>query len=334
MLLRPKQTPHDEGRLTPRMWSWQGTQREEVGRSEAGIGRFAEFSRLSARMVELSLQQAQRDLTLRGALPNKEAPGSWPFLGTSIDAQKLAQPPVENAGIPGTVAGKAAVNGTAHLDPQPAHGTPREWRSPNLAVLYSRTRVMIRGMTHYWRGSAAIGNLRRCWKSAQKDHRFSIFRARILRGLTLASQHTDYIRQRTALLIGHWSRRGARTFQFLTDQTSARVKILTQSKPLQRLKHACPELRMLMARLPAVCAVIKNKFASAKGYRCPDCGRKVGFRSQPRNLMERYILPLFLTQPVRCAECFRRDYRLIFTPVHERSPHHDETADHIQRNAA
>jgi hypothetical protein len=27
---------------------------------------------------------------------------------------------------------------------------------------------------------------------------------------------------------------------------------------------------------------------------------------------------MFLLQPVRCGECFRRDYRLIFTPVHER----------------
>ena len=34
--------------------------------------------------------------------------------------------------------------------------------------------------------------------------------------------------------------------------------------------------------------------------------------------MERYILPLFLLQPVRCGECFRRDYRLIFTRVRER----------------
>jgi hypothetical protein len=24
-------------------------------------------------------------------------------------------------------------------------------------------------------------------------------------------------------------------------------------------------------------------------------------------------------QPVRCGECFRRDYRFIFIPVHERS---------------
>jgi hypothetical protein len=53
-------------------------------------------------------------------------------------------------------------------------------------------------------------------------------------------------------------------------------------------------------------------------YRCNDCGSEVGFRSRRRTLTERFILPLFLLQPVRCGECFRRDYRLIFTPVRNR----------------
>jgi hypothetical protein len=53
-------------------------------------------------------------------------------------------------------------------------------------------------------------------------------------------------------------------------------------------------------------------------YRCRDCGSEVGFRSRRRTLAERFVLPLFLLQPVRCGECFRRDYRLIFTPVRER----------------
>lgn len=55
-------------------------------------------------------------------------------------------------------------------------------------------------------------------------------------------------------------------------------------------------------------------------YFCYDCGSEVGFRSRRRTLTERYILPLFLLQPVRCAECFRRDYRLIFTQVRDRLP--------------
>ena len=53
-------------------------------------------------------------------------------------------------------------------------------------------------------------------------------------------------------------------------------------------------------------------------YRCDDCGCEVGFRSRRRNFSERYLLPVFLLQPVRCSECFRRDYRLIFTPVRDR----------------
>ena len=53
-------------------------------------------------------------------------------------------------------------------------------------------------------------------------------------------------------------------------------------------------------------------------YRCRDCGSESGFRSRRRTLTERLILPLLLMQPVRCGECFRRDYRLIFTPVRDR----------------
>ena len=53
-------------------------------------------------------------------------------------------------------------------------------------------------------------------------------------------------------------------------------------------------------------------------YRCRDCGSEVGFRSRRRTWTERFLLPLFLLQPVRCGECFRRDYRLIFTPVRDR----------------
>lgn len=53
-------------------------------------------------------------------------------------------------------------------------------------------------------------------------------------------------------------------------------------------------------------------------YRCRDCGSEMGFRSRRRTFSERFILPIFLLQPVRCGECFRRDYRLIFTPVRPR----------------
>ena len=53
-------------------------------------------------------------------------------------------------------------------------------------------------------------------------------------------------------------------------------------------------------------------------YRCNDCGSEVAFRSRRRSLIERFVLPLVLMQPVRCGECFRRDYRMIFTPVRNR----------------
>lgn len=53
-------------------------------------------------------------------------------------------------------------------------------------------------------------------------------------------------------------------------------------------------------------------------YKCRDCGSDIGFRSRRRTFTERFLLPLMLLQPVRCGECFRRDYRLIFTPVRDR----------------
>lgn len=73
-------------------------------------------------------------------------------------------------------------------------------------------------------------------------------------------------------------------------------------------------------------------------FHCQDCGGESGFRSRPRTLSERYLLPIFLLQPVRCAECFRRDYRLIFMPVKERMPEtHKRTtpaAPNSERNVA
>jgi hypothetical protein len=53
-------------------------------------------------------------------------------------------------------------------------------------------------------------------------------------------------------------------------------------------------------------------------YECRDCGSEVGFRSRRRTLMERFVLPLMLLRPVRCGECFRREYRLVFTKVRDR----------------
>jgi hypothetical protein len=57
---------------------------------------------------------------------------------------------------------------------------------------------------------------------------------------------------------------------------------------------------------------------SSRTYTCPDCGNNVGFRSRPRSVAERFVLPLLLLRPVRCGNCFRRDYRPIFLRVRER----------------
>lgn len=61
-------------------------------------------------------------------------------------------------------------------------------------------------------------------------------------------------------------------------------------------------------------------FRKYLAFHCDDCGSDTGFRSRRRTFSERYLLPLFLLQPVRCAECFRRDYRLLFVPVKHRLP--------------
>lgn len=274
MLLPRKQKTHDDEGLTPHVWLWKSPQREEVGRSKAGVARFPELSKLSAKMVELSLQEAQLDRTLPGDVPNRLAPVTWPFVGTSADAQRHAQLPLDNAEKAGTVAQSATLPGTQHLIPQTGQRAAHTSRSSNFSILYSRT----------------------------------------------------------AFLLGRWSGRTGKTLQSLMVRITARVKIPLHSKRLQRLKPRYAKLRMLMERASGVGAVIRKKLA--KEYRCRDCGRKVGFRSHPRNLMERYVLPLLLMRPVRCAQCFRRDYRLTLTPVPEYSPDHDETVDRIHRNAA
>ena len=57
----------------------------------------------------------------------------------------------------------------------------------------------------------------------------------------------------------------------------------------------------------------------SKPFRCHECGGLQGFRSRPRSLAEKYVLPLLLLRPVRCGDCFRRSYRSIFVAVQERN---------------
>lgn len=330
MFLRRKQKPNNDEQRIPRVWSWHATEREEVGRSKTGTVPFAEFSKLTARMVELSLREAQRDRALRGTFPNKLNSVSLPLPWPSPDVQRITSPPTESAGRQETA--PQGVVGATPLNAPQAHGTLGGLRIANFAVLYSRATIILQEMANSWNevrrtlgsglarlrftSSAVVGNLRDYWKSVQKDHRLATFRARI--GHLTIAVHTDLIPQRTALLIGCWSR-WTTTAQFLAKRLSARLRILTNSHPLRRLRYECR----------------KNlRFPFAKPYRCRDCGKGVGFRSHPRTLMERYILRLTLMQPVRCAECARRDYRLISTPVRKRSDHRDESSDPIHRDAA
>ena len=322
MFLRRKQKRSDDEQPVPGVWSWQATEREEVGRSNSGTASSAEFSKLTAKMVELSLQEAQRQR--RHRVPEKLSAVPSPLPSTVV---QRTERPTESAGRPET--GAVAAPLTRLL----ADAAPGGLRVASFAVLYSRATIILREITNYcnevlrtlvsWLArlrliaSAVVGNLRDSWKSAQKDHRLATFRARIGH-LRIDVQRTDLFRQRTALLIGSWSR-WATTAQFLAEKLSARLRILANSQPLRRLRYGWR----------------KNlRFPFAKPYRCRDCGKWVGFRSRRRTWMERYILPLTLMQPVCCAECSRRDYRLIFTPVSERSHHRDESKNPIHRDAS
>ena len=56
----------------------------------------------------------------------------------------------------------------------------------------------------------------------------------------------------------------------------------------------------------------------SKQFQCPDCGSSNGYRSRRRNFYEKFILPVFLSQPVRCANCFRRSHVSMLVEVPER----------------
>jgi hypothetical protein len=55
-----------------------------------------------------------------------------------------------------------------------------------------------------------------------------------------------------------------------------------------------------------------------KPFQCKDCGSVQGYRSRPRNSIEKYLLPALFLRPVRCADCFRRSYQPGFVLVRER----------------
>jgi hypothetical protein len=56
----------------------------------------------------------------------------------------------------------------------------------------------------------------------------------------------------------------------------------------------------------------------SKQYQCPDCGGSEGYRSRRRNVLEKYLLPVFMLQPARCMSCYRRTHVSIFMHLPER----------------
>ena len=273
MLLRNRQKPDDE-HLIPHLWTWHGSARKQDGPAKNGTARYAEFSKLSAQMVELSLQEAQRERNLRGASPKNPSTFSSPLVWPT-DLQNITRPATESLERPGT-ARKSAVAFNA-VNPPQTHGTPRELRFPDFAVLYSRARIILQGMANCWNevpprmhslrgrlrvaGSDAFASMRGRWKSVQNDQRLAAVRERILRRLTIAAQRMQLICQRTALLIGCWSRWTATITQFLAAQISANLTMVSHSQPLQHVRHACQKkFRALTTRAPVVWAVM-NKFA-------------------------------------------------------------------------
>jgi hypothetical protein len=45
---------------------------------------------------------------------------------------------------------------------------------------------------------------------------------------------------------------------------------------------------------------------------CPRCGSSEVFYSRRRGFAEKWVLPLAMLRPFRCAECFQRYYRSAF----------------------
>ena len=63
--------------------------------------------------------------------------------------------------------------------------------------------------------------------------------------------------------------------------------------------------------------MVRNQYFSRQ-YQCPDCGGSDAYRSRRRTFLEKYILPVFLLQPARCANCFRRANVSMLVSVRDR----------------
>ena len=55
-------------------------------------------------------------------------------------------------------------------------------------------------------------------------------------------------------------------------------------------------------------------------FHCSECGHDEAYRSRPRGVFERYLLPLLMLRPVRCERCYRRTYALRSIPARLHAP--------------
>jgi hypothetical protein len=55
-------------------------------------------------------------------------------------------------------------------------------------------------------------------------------------------------------------------------------------------------------------------------FYCRGCGSGEAYHSRPRGFFEKYVLPFFLLQPVRCDRCYHRSYIFKTIPALERVP--------------
>jgi hypothetical protein len=270
MLVRRKQKPKDDQRLVPHRLPWQVTECERRGLSNSGTEELAKFSKLSAKMVELSLQETRRNPTVGDTVPNELSAVSSPLLWPSTCVHTIA-PPAESAGRVGTAAQNPAVAAATPLNQPRPQDKPCESRRPDyldelrrtLGNCLARARVI---------GSAAVRNLGGYSEPIQKAHQLATFRARIFGSLVIAAQRSGelqqvlaLIRKRTAPFIARWTQWVATTAQFLAARKSAKRRLLKRAQSLQRLRYRCANnFRLLMARAPAFSAVMVKRFAEFK----------------------------------------------------------------------
>jgi hypothetical protein len=170
MSLPHKQNRDEDERQVLHVPTWQSLESKKVGLRNSGTAEAAKLSRLSAQMVELSLQQTQRDPTLPDPLPAKLKEVSSPLRDTFPAKPNAVSSPLP---WPSTLA--------APPQPPQPQGTSRESKIPNYWPNYWKD---VRCTLDNWlagarvSSSAAVRNLYEHAKSAQKKFAVSNLKSR------------------------------------------------------------------------------------------------------------------------------------------------------------